>query len=102
MALTRHCWKCVKEYKISNAPGRSETCDCGADLKACVNCVSYDSRAAYQCKDRRAEPVEDKRMANYCEWFEFVRRECAPPKKDVFDVSREDKARDTLKKLFGD
>ena len=41
-------------------------------------------------------------MANYCDWFEFVRREFVPPKKDVFDLSREDKARDTLKKLLGD
>ena len=102
MALTRHCWKCGKEYRASGAPGRSESCDCGADLKVCVNCASYDLRAAYQCKDRRAEPVEDKRAANYCEWFEFVRREFVPPKKDDFDRSREDKARDLLKKLLGD
>ena len=71
-------------------------------MKVCVNCASYDLRAAYQCKDRRAEPVEEKRAANYCEWFEFVRREFVPPKKDDFDLSREDKARDLLKKLLGD
>lgn len=102
MPLTRHCWKCGREYTLSSSPGRSETCECGADLKVCANCASYDLRAAYQCKDRRAEPVEEKLVANYCEWFEFIRREFVPPKKHVFDVSREDQARNTLKKLLGD
>src|SRR5947208_9760941 len=44
MAVTRHCWKCGQEYKLSGSPGRSEACLCGADLKVCVNCVSYDPR----------------------------------------------------------
>jgi len=50
---------------------------------------------AHQCRDSRAEPVAEKDMANYCEYFEFVRREFVPP-------AREAKARDTLKKLLGD
>ena len=76
MALTRHCWKCGWEYTLAGTPGRSESCICGADLKVCLNCVSYDLRAAHQCRDRRADPVLDKHMANYCEYFEMVRREC--------------------------
>ena len=103
MAVNRHCWKCGTEYKLSGSPGRSETCDrCSADLKVCLNCVSYDPRAAYQCRDRRAEPVAEKNLANYCEYFEFARREYVPKPADAFDSSRESKARDTLKKLFGD
>src|SRR5687768_14083323 len=100
MALTRHCWKCGTEYKISSSPGRSETCErCSADLKVCLNCISYDPRAAYQCRDRRADPVADKNLANYCEYFEMIRREYLPPKEET---SREDKARDAFKKLLGD
>jgi hypothetical protein len=102
MALTRHCWKCGREYTLAGTPGRSETCICGADLKVCLNCVSYDLRAAHQCRDRRAEPVFDKQMANYCEYFEMIRREYVPKSKDVADTSRESKARDAMKKLFGD
>src|SRR5436190_1088797 len=99
MALTRHCWKCGTEYKLSGSPGRSETCPtCNSDLKVCLNCVSYDLRAAEQCRDRRADLVGEKHLANYCEYFDMVRREFTPPKGDV---GREDKARDTLKKLFG-
>ena len=97
--MTRHCWKCGTEYKLPGSPGRLEACpQCGADLKVCLNCVSYDPRVAYQCRDRRADPVEEKHLANYCEYFEFVRRVFAPKEKE----SSEAKAREQLKKLFGD
>ena len=100
MALTRHCWKCGKEYTLSGLPGRLETCEsCGSDLKVCFNCVSYDARVAHQCRDGRADPVAEKHMANYCEYFDMIRREYAAP---ATEASREAKARDTLKKLFGD
>lgn len=82
------------------APGRSDTChQCNADLKVCLNCASYDARAAYQCRDRRADPVADKHLANFCEYFEFIRREWTP--KTGADP-RAEAARDKLKKLLGD
>ena len=68
-------------------------------MKVCLNCISFDKRIAQQCRDPRAEPVAEKHLANYCEWFEFDRREFVPPSEDN---SREAKARDTLKKLLGD
>jgi hypothetical protein len=100
MAMTRHCWKCGSEYKLSGSPGRSETCHrCGSDLKVCLNCISYDQHLAQQCRDGRADPVAEKHLANYCEYFDFIRREFTPP---TMDHSRENKARDALKKLLGD
>jgi len=100
MAMTRHCWKCGSEYKLSGSPGRSETCHrCGSDLKVCLNCISYDPHVAQQCRDGRADPVAEKHLANYCEYFDFVRREFVPP---AVDRSRENRARDALKKLLGD
>lgn len=54
---------------------------------------------AQQCRDRRAEAVAEKHLANYCEYFEFIRREFVPPPEDV---PRADRARETLKKLLGD
>jgi hypothetical protein len=98
--MTRHCWNCGTVYELSGTPGRSETCHtCRSDLKVCLNCASYDPRVAQQCRDRRAELVAEKHMANFCEWFEMVRREYVPP---AANKTREDKARESLKKLLGD
>jgi hypothetical protein len=98
--MTRHCWKCGWERTLSGQPGRSENCpQCQSDLRVCLNCVSYDVRAAQQCRDRRAEPVFEKHIGNFCEYFEFARRVFVPPAEEK---SRESAARDQLKKLFGD
>jgi hypothetical protein len=64
-----------------------------------LNCVSYDPRVAYQCKDRRADEIAEKHLANYCEWFDLARREYVPPAENK---SRESQARESLKKLLGD
>lgn len=97
--MTKHCWKCGLEYKLGGSPGRSEACDCGADLKVCLNCVSYDRTVAQQCRDRRAEPVFDKHMANFCEYFELAKRLFVPPD---LEANRQQKAREKLKGLLGD
>ena len=98
--MTRHCHQCGWEWTIAGQPGRSETCEgCRADLRVCLNCLSYDPRVAQQCRERRAEPVEEKDRANYCEWFEFARRAYVP---SANANSREQTARDQFKKLFGD
>jgi hypothetical protein len=64
-----------------------------------LNCISYDPRAAQQCRDRRAEPVAEKHVGNFCEYFELVRRNWIPKEKEN---PREEAAREKLKKLFGD
>jgi hypothetical protein len=100
MAMTRHCWKCGLQYRRLGLPGRSESCPrCGSDFKICLNCASYDPHVAQECRDGRADPVAEKHVANYCEYFEFAQREFVPP---AVNHSREQKARDALKKLLGD
>lgn len=97
--MTKHCHKCGWEYKLTGQPGRVETCDqCGADLKVCLNCTHYEARLAQQCRETRAEPVHEKHMANFCEYFEFVRRVWTAKGADA----RESAARANLKKLLGD
>jgi len=64
-----------------------------------LNCVSYDPRVAYQCRDRRADPVMEKAAGNFCEYFDFARRVHVPKTENN---PREDAAREKLKKLFGD
>lgn len=98
--MTRHCHQCGTEYTLTGQPGRSESCEkCRADLHVCRNCISYDPRVAQQCRDRRAELVAETHMANFCEWFEFARRDWVP---QAGGSSREQAARDQLRKLLGD
>ena len=98
--MTRHCWKCGWEWTLSAQPGRSESCHkCGSDLRVCANCISYDVRAAHQCRDRRADPVAEKHVGNFCEYFDFARRAFVP---SSGENPRETDARVKLKKLLGD
>ena len=95
----RHCHQCGWEWDLRVNPGRSETCHgCHADLRVCLNCEFHDLQAAHQCRERRAEPVFDKKMANYCEWFEFAKREWQG-KPDT--AAKEEEAREKLRKLLG-
>jgi hypothetical protein len=55
-------------------------------------------KVAHQCREKRADPVMDKETANFCEYFEMRRGEW----KGKAANSREDKARDDLRKLLGD
>ncbi len=100
MKETRHCHHCGAEYPFNRTPGRSETCgQCGWDLKVCFNCVYYDTTVAYQCRERRADPVEEKHLANYCDYFDMAKRVWVPK---PGETKREDAARSALKKLLGD
>ena len=97
--MTRHCHRCGWEWTFRDLPGRSETCpQCRADLRACVNCTFFDLRAAHQCRDGRADPVEEKAQATFCEYFDFAQRNWGGPPSN----SREDEARARLRSLFGD
>lgn len=81
-------------------PGRTDLCPgCRAELRCCLNCVSYDAKVAQQCRDRRAESVLEKDRGNFCEYFQFALRPWAGT---APANSREQAARDTLKSLLGD
>lgn len=98
--MTRHCHKCGEPWTIAGVPGRGETCmKCRSDLRVCLNCASYDLRSAHQCRDRRADPVLEKHVGNFCEYFDFALRDWKPVTENT---SREDAARERMKKLFGD
>lgn len=68
-------------------------------MKVCLNCLSYDVKVAQQCRDKRADPVAEKHMANFCEYFDFVKRVWAGKKAAN---AREQSAREGLRKLLGD
>lgn len=98
--MTRHCHNCGESWTLDGQPGRGETCmKCRADLRVCLNCAHYDRNMAHQCRERRAEPVLEKDVGNFCEYFEFALRNRQPKNESN---SRENVAREELKKLFGD
>jgi len=98
--MTRHCQQCGEPWVISGNPGRGEVCmKCRADLRVCLNCTSYDARVAQQCRERRAEPVLEKHVGNFCEYFEFARRKWEG---QAVVNAREEAAREKLKRLLGD
>lgn len=100
MQMNRHCHNCGEPWALDGQPGRGETCmKCRVDLRVCLNCTHYDRAVAHQCRERRAEPVLEKTIGNFCEYFEFAKRGWTP-KSEI--NSRENAARDRLKKLFGD
>ena len=98
--MNRHCHHCGRGWTLSGQSGRSERCHgCGQDLRVCLNCVHFALNVAHQCQERRAEPVDEKDAANFCEYFDFAMREFSSP---ANPDAREQAARDTLKKLFED
>ncbi len=103
MYMTKHCFNCGREWTLATLPGRRDNCEeCSTDFRCCRNCTHFDPIIAHQCRERRAEPVQEKDRANYCEYFDFPKRVFKKPARDVGDVTREDVARDALKKLLGD
>ena len=95
---TLHCYNCGRPLDLKGLPGRSEKClGCGADLRVCRNCVYRAPKLTYQCSERRAEEVVDPSRGNFCEYFDFAKRIYVPIHKDT---SREEKARENIRKLF--
>lgn len=101
--MTKHCFNCGNKWILANAPGRRDTCEnCDTDFRCCYNCIHHDPIVAHQCRERRAEPVQEKDRANYCEYFDFAKRIFKKPTRNAGDSNRENAARDALKKLLGD
>ena len=99
--MTFHCHACGCDWTVSRPPGRTDTCNsCRSDLRVCLNCKQFDRTAAYQCRERRADPVQEKAAANFCEYFEFARRSWSGT--GATGNPRESDARAALRNLLGD
>ncbi len=98
--MNRHCHNCGREWKLDGQPGRSENCDgCNEDLRICLNCVHHDLGVAYECRERRAEPVTEKKRSNFCEYFDFALRKWSG-RGSV--NKRDEEAKNTFDQLFGE
>ena len=69
---------------------------CGAELYVCELCRFHDPKLRQGCREDRAEHVQEKERANFCEFFE--------PKPGAYlakDGGPTEKARAELGALFG-
>ena len=90
-----HCYNCQAEINLSGQPSRAATCPkCAAYLHCCRNCRFYDPNAHNQCREPQAEWVQDKEMANFCDFFE------ASSKMADKETARKEEARKKLDELF--
>ena len=68
----KSCHRCGTSWEGEGRPPFREVCEkCQAYLHACLNCRFYDRDAYHQCREPRAEHVQDKQAGNFCEFFEF-------------------------------
>lgn len=68
---TPTCWRCGASLADVPLPfARAAECAaCRADLHVCVMCAFYAPGVANACREPIAEPVAEKRRANFCGYF---------------------------------
>ncbi|MGE5625829.1 MAG: hypothetical protein ACM3ZT_09810 [Bacillota bacterium] len=91
------CWKCGVALEGVPMPlSRLSVClKCGAELHVCKLCRFHDPKLRQGCREDRAEHVQEKERANFCEFFD--------PKLQAYqakDTSSAEKARAELDQLF--
>lgn len=65
-----HCWSCGAGLTRADY-GRENRClQCNQATRCCRNCRLYQPGRPNDCHEPLAEPVADKRRANFCEHFD--------------------------------
>lgn len=92
------CWKCGTSLDGVPMPlSRLSLClKCSADLYVCKLCEFHEPKLRQGCLEDRAEHVQEKERANFCEYFR-ARPDAHVPR----DQSRTEAARNQLDSLFG-
>jgi len=91
------CHECGVEIviEVGKKIFRQDTCKkCGSYLHCCLNCELYDPVAWKECREPQAMRVNDKAVANFCEYF------IPAQANKVTGTRRADKARNKLDDLF--
>lgn len=98
MSTDLACWKCGTLLEGVPMPlSRLSVClKCSSELYVCLMCRFHDPKLRDGCREERAEHVQEKARANFCEWFE--------PRAGTYqgkDESPDAKAKAELDALFG-
>lgn len=68
--IVGHCWNCGADLTRADY-GRENRClRCDSATRCCRNCRLYQLGRPNDCREPLAEPVADKRRANFCEHFD--------------------------------
>jgi hypothetical protein len=92
------CWKCgVNLDGVPMPLSRLSVClKCGSELYTCLMCRFHDPKLNDGCREERAEHVQIKDRANFCEYLEPKTSAYSPK-----DGTPADAARARLDVLFG-
>ncbi len=92
------CWHCGEPLGDEPLPlARAASCRaCGRDLHVCLMCEFHDPRVANACREPIAEPVADKRRANFCGYLKLRAGAHASAARSKHEATRSD-----LDALFG-
>lgn len=95
----KQCYHCHAGFADDYKAYRSSTCpDCGRDVKVCKNCNFYAPGMQHDCRESIQDPVKDKELSNFCDYFVFRNSNQTDPENSN---NKADKARDSFNSLFG-
>jgi hypothetical protein len=64
------CARCGESAPVAAAMAAAAVCGkCGADLRTCTHCVSFDTASPFECRQRIPTRVSPKDRNNRCELF---------------------------------
>jgi hypothetical protein len=64
------CWHCGHALERDLYHREAECPGCRKQTHVCMNCRFYDTTRANACLEPIAEAVNEKRRANFCDYFE--------------------------------
>ena len=92
------CFSCGGELPAEKAFRTSVCPICGKGIRACLNCKFYLPGAHWDCRETVSEPVRDKEIPNFCDYFVLN-------EKNAFDQEnpkQEDDSKSAFNDLFND
>lgn len=91
------CRACGAPLTIDEPIPRDAECpNCRHDVRSCANCRHFDPRYHNSCREPEADPVEDRRRRNFCEYFQLSREPWSQG-----STAKAGEARQKLDQLFG-
>jgi hypothetical protein len=95
------CWFCGAPVKDAEPLGRSLRCPCcGKDLRSCRNCRHYLTGSRFDCAESQADPVRDKEIANFCDWFALAPKFREATRGEIKEMDSAKAARNAFDNLF--